>query len=71
MRVGDRGVGVPIAEMDFVPYYRATRTRNVAGTGLGLHISRQLAARHGGRLWLESTSGDGSVFALALPLADG
>lgn len=73
VRVGDRGVGVPIAEMDrlFVPYYRTTRTRNVSGTGLGLHISRQLAARHGGRLWLESTSRDGSVFTLALPLGDG
>ncbi|HEV8230049.1 MAG TPA: ATP-binding protein [Candidatus Limnocylindria bacterium] len=37
---------------------------------MGLHISRELARRHGGRLWLESSSTAGSVFALSLPLAD-
>jgi signal transduction histidine kinase len=41
----------------------------VPGTGLGLHISRELAKRHRGRLWLEASSDTGSVFALALPLA--
>ncbi len=72
VRVHDHGVGVPEDEQVglFAPYYRTTRTRHVPGTGLGLHISRQLAERHGGRLWLESTSTAGSVFALALPLAN-
>ena len=71
VRVADCGVGVSNEERDrlFAPYYRSSRTRNVLGTGLGLHISRQLAERHGGRLWLESTSSAGSLFALALPLA--
>ena len=70
VRVEDRGVGVPAAErsMLFTPFYRTTTTAEVAGTGLGLHISQQLAKRHGGRLWLETSSPAGSVFALALPL---
>jgi signal transduction histidine kinase len=72
VRVTDHGVGVPddgLATL-FTPYYRTSRTRDIAGTGLGLHISRELARRHGGRLWLESSSTAGSVFALALPRAD-
>ncbi len=71
VRVRDRGVGVPDDELVglFAPYFRTTRTRHVPGTGLGLHISRQLAERHHGRLWLESSSSEGSSFVLALPLA--
>jgi signal transduction histidine kinase len=70
VRVADHGVGVPAAErsMLFTPFYRTSRTSDVHGTGLGLHISQQLAKRHGGRLWLEDSSEAGSVFALALPL---
>ncbi|MEK6225311.1 MAG: ATP-binding protein [Chloroflexota bacterium] len=70
VRVADHGVGVPAAErsMLFTPFYRTSRTSDVHGTGLGLHISQQLAKRHGGRLWLETSSDAGSVFALALPL---
>jgi nitrogen-specific signal transduction histidine kinase len=70
VRVEDHGVGVPAAEssMLFTPFYRTSTASDVAGTGLGLHISQQLAKRHGGRLWLETSSPAGSVFALALPL---
>ena len=70
VRVEDHGVGVPASErsMLFTPFYRTSRTSDRAGTGLGLHISQQLAKRHGGRLWLETSSEAGSVFALALPL---
>jgi signal transduction histidine kinase len=70
VRVKDHGVGVPESErsMLFTPFYRTSRTSDVHGTGLGLHISQQLAKRHGGRLWLETSSDAGTVFALALPL---
>jgi signal transduction histidine kinase len=71
VRVADHGLGIPADEWSrlFTPFYRASTAVSVAGTGLGLHISRRLAERQGGRLWLEASSGAGSVFALALPIA--
>lgn len=69
--IADHGVGVPEGEQDmlFTPFYRTTRTRDVPGTGLGLHISKRLAERHGGDLRLEKSSSAGSVFELTLPIA--
>lgn len=70
LRVSDVGLGVPADEQDrlFTPFYRTSITRNVRGTGLGLHISRRLAERHGGRLLLESSTSAGSTFVLTLPV---
>jgi len=70
VRVRDQGVGIPEDEraLLFTPFYRTSVTRSTRGTGLGLHISKRLAERHGGRLWLEESSTSGSTFALALPL---
>lgn len=72
VRVEDYGLGVAAEERDrmFSAYYRTSRTRAIPGLGLGLHISRRLAEQHGGRLWLDDSTDAGSVFALALPLAD-
>ena len=71
VRVADHGVGVPTHERDriFAPFFRTSRTSDLPGTGLGLHISQQVAKRHRGRLWLEASSDAGSVFAFALALA--
>jgi len=68
--VEDQGVGVAAEEHDriFAPFYRTARTRDIPGTGLGLHISRRLAEQHRGRLWLEKSAAPGSGFTLALPL---
>ena len=70
IRITDQGLGVPDAERGplFAPFFRTTRTRDIPGTGLGLHISRRIAEQHRGRLWLDSTNSVGSVFVLALPL---
>ncbi|MEP6694906.1 MAG: ATP-binding protein [Chloroflexota bacterium] len=71
VRIADHGVGVPEGErgMLFSPFYRSSRTRDLPGTGLGLHISKRLAERHGGDVWLEESSSAGSVFAFSLPVA--
>jgi signal transduction histidine kinase len=71
IRVTDRGVGIPKDESArlFSPFFRSSRTRDVAGNGLGLHISRRIAEQHRGKLWLDASSEFGSTFVLALPLA--
>jgi signal transduction histidine kinase len=65
--VGDTGPG--IAEEDqqhlFVPFWQAT-PRPRGGTGLGLAISKRIVEAHGGRLWVESTPGSGSVFSFTV-----
>jgi signal transduction histidine kinase len=66
----DSGMG--ISEEDqrriFEPFERGTGSGEVKGLGLGLAISRQLAAAHGGRLFVTSDGQTGSIFSLVLPL---
>ncbi|PKQ19820.1 MAG: hypothetical protein CVT66_08150 [Actinobacteria bacterium HGW-Actinobacteria-6] len=70
-RVSDSGTGIPPHEqLDVWEPFRQGAVRGEmkpAGTGLGLSISRELAALLGGSLELESSSAEGSTFALRLP----
>jgi signal transduction histidine kinase len=70
--VRDRGLGIPPDSLEkvFDRYSRleSGATRYIQGTGLGLPISRQIVEMHGGRAWVESTVGEGSVFQFTLPL---
>ena len=73
IRVVDRGIGIPRAEQAgiFEKFVRgrAAIEANVAGTGVGLAIVRQILLAHGGDVAVESEIGRGSVFTLRLPLA--
>ncbi len=72
LSVHDTGVGIPedrMAEL-FQPFNRLGReTSDVAGTGIGLAVSRRLAEAMDGRLDCASVAGEGSTFTLHLPLA--
>jgi two-component system phosphate regulon sensor histidine kinase PhoR len=68
--VRDSGVGIPSDELEriFERFYKADRARSGGGTGLGLSISRHLVEAHGGRIWAESTEGQGSTFYFTIPI---
>ncbi len=69
--VQDQGPGIPDQEKEliFERYYRAQDTKGITdGAGLGLYISRHIVRAHGGELWVEDGSAEGSVFWFTLPL---
>ncbi len=70
--VSDTGIGIPPQDMDkiFEEFRQGTsgRRKGRAGSGLGLAISRQLLNLMNGRVWAESTLGEGSTFYFTLPL---
>ena len=69
--VSDTGAGIPAEDLEriFERFYKADRARSGGGTGLGLSISRHLVEAHGGRIWAESTEGQGSTFYFTIPIA--
>jgi signal transduction histidine kinase len=71
--VADTGPGIPPEHLPFLfeRFYRTdpSRSRATGGAGLGLAIVQQLAAAHGGRVWVESEIGRGSTFGFSLPAA--
>lgn len=69
LRVSDRGIGIPVADLDtlFEPFQRGSNTTDIPGTGLGLSIAKQYVEIHGGELLVESVVGEGTTFIAHLP----
>ena len=72
IRVRDQGPGIPQPEREriFERFYRRKMGSGVPGSGMGLHIAREIARAHGGNLWVEAVAGAGSEFCLTLPAAE-
>lgn len=68
--IRDSGVGVPEAEQArlFERFYKSDKARRSEGTGLGLAIAQNIVRLHGGKIWVESTPGEGAEFAFSLPM---
>ncbi|HKC91396.1 MAG TPA: ATP-binding protein, partial [Candidatus Limnocylindria bacterium] len=71
IRVRDHGLGIDPAEREriFERFVRGAAADGQAGMGIGLYVSRAIASRMGGRLFIEESSSDGTVFAVEVPLA--
>jgi len=70
--VTDTGIGISPTDQErlFTKYFRADdpAVQNVAGTGLGLIITKSLVEMHGGQIWVKSEPGKGSTFAFTVPI---
>jgi signal transduction histidine kinase/putative methionine-R-sulfoxide reductase with GAF domain len=70
--VTDTGPGIPLDQQDriFDQFHQvdSSLTKAKGGTGLGLAIAKQIVEMHGGRIWVESTLGKGSIFEMELPI---
>jgi signal transduction histidine kinase len=70
--VTDTGPGIPLEEQKrvFEQFHQVdnSSTKAKGGTGLGLAIAKQIVEMHGGRIWVESTLGQGATFQMELPI---
>ena len=69
VEVRDTGIGVAREDQEqiFEEFRQVGRERSREGTGLGLTLTKRFVELHGGRIWLESTPGQGSTFTFTLP----
>ena len=69
--IKDSGIGIDQENLEhiFKPFYRIKghKERTFPGLGMGLFISNEIIKHLGGRMWVESTKGNGSVFYFSLP----
>lgn len=69
--IQDHGIGMPdnVVSQLFQKFYRSHRSREtVAGTGIGLYISKAIVESHGGTISVRSEDGKGSTFTVLLPI---
>jgi signal transduction histidine kinase len=74
LTIRDTGIGIAPADQEklFSRFYRAPAVRHgsVAGTGLGLYLSRQIVEAHGGTVELTSAPGEGTCVEIFFPVTD-
>jgi DNA-binding response OmpR family regulator len=70
MVVKDTGIGIPPAyhQKIFNHFYRVQEDNGFEGMGIGLSLSRELVELHQGKIWVESSPGEGASFFVFLPL---
>jgi two-component system sensor histidine kinase VicK len=70
--VADEGIGIKHKDQEkiFQRFYRAEEeeSKHISGFGIGLYLSSEIIQRHKGKIWVESTDGEGSTFYFSLPI---
>jgi signal transduction histidine kinase len=66
-----RGIGEDNQRRIFDRYWQSSDGARARGSGLGLSIAQGIVQAHGGRIWVESSLGKGSMFAFTIPRAPG
>lgn len=69
--VSDTGMGMTPKDLAnlFKRFWRSESAKDIEGTGLGLFITKELVAKMGGKIWVDSTYGKGTTFYVSLPKA--
>ena len=71
VEISDTGVGIKEADLEKLfridETYSTLGTQKEKGTGLGLLLCKELTQKHGGRIWVESEVGKGSIFSFSIP----
>jgi len=72
LRVSDQGIGIPPDSEPhlYTPFYRASNTGDISGTGLGMTIVKDSVDRHSGTITYTSEEGRGTTFIVTLPAPD-
>lgn len=67
--VSDKGAGIPLEYQNkiFDKFVQVETEKDVGGSGLGLAICKEMVQAHGGRIWVNSTVGEGSTFTFTVP----
>ena len=71
IEIRDHGIGIDEEDLPkmFGKFFRAKTSVGIAGTGIGLYLTKTLVEMHGGSISLQSMRGEGSTFTVRLPIA--
>jgi len=74
LQIADQGFGIPAVDLPYIfdKFYRSGNVigTEIPGSGLGLAIVKSIVESHQGRIWVDSTTGQGSTFTVVFPISE-